>query len=71
VPDSEVILIAVAAAKYFQNHHERAICILRQAHYLSGRIDVTRFNRGLHMFADWLAFIATSLGEVLCTGEVL
>jgi hypothetical protein len=70
VPDSEVILIAVAAAKYFQNHHERAVCILRQAHYLSGRIDVTRFNRRLHKLADWLAFIATTLGEILCTGEV-
>jgi hypothetical protein len=28
VPDSEVILIAVVAAKYFRNHHERAVCIL-------------------------------------------
>ena len=45
VPDSEVILIAVAAAKYFHNHHERAVCILRESCYLSGRIDVTRFNR--------------------------
>lgn len=70
VPDSEVILIAVVAAKYFQNHHERAVCILREAHYLLGRIDVTRFNRRLHKLADWLAFIATSLSEILCTGDV-
>ena len=70
VPDSEVILIAVVAAKYFQNHHERAVCILRETHYLSGRIDVTRFNRRLHKLAEWLAFIATTLGEILCTGDV-
>src|ERR1043165_3388892 len=63
VPDSEVILIAVVAAKYFQNHHERAVCILRESGYLSGSIDVTRFNRRLHKLADWLAFIAPSLGE--------
>jgi hypothetical protein len=54
VPDSEVILIAVISAKYFQNHHERAVCILRETNYLSGRIDVTRFNRRLHKLADWL-----------------
>ena len=70
VPDSEVILIAVVAAKYFQNHHERAVCILRETHYLSARIDVTRFNRRLHKLAEWLIFIATTLGEILCTGDV-
>ena len=61
-PDSEVILIAVLSAKFFQNHHERAVCILRETGYLSGWIDVTRFNRRLHKLADWLAFIATTLG---------
>lgn len=70
VPDSEVILIAVVAAKYFQNHHERAVCILRETRYLSGCLDVTRFNRRLHKLADWLEFIATTLGEILQTGEV-
>jgi hypothetical protein len=70
VPDSEVMLIAVAAAKYFSNHHERAVCILRESRYLSGRIDVTRFNRRLHKLADWLEFIARPLGEILSTGEV-
>jgi hypothetical protein len=70
VPDSEVILIAVVAAKYFQNHHERAVCMLREMRYLSGRIDVTRFNRRLHKLTEWLAFIATTLGEILRTGDV-
>jgi len=70
VPDSEVLTIAVVAAKYFQNHHERALCILREMHYLSGSLDLTRFNRRLHKLAEWLAFIATTLGEVLLHGEV-
>lgn len=70
VADSEVILIAVVAAKYFQNHHERAVCIMRGMHYVTGRLDVTRFNRRLHKLADWLAFIATTLGELLLTGDV-
>jgi hypothetical protein len=70
VPDSEVILIAVVAAKYFANHHERAVCILRESTYLSGYIDVTRFNRRLHTLADWLAFIARTLGEILGSGDV-
>ena len=28
VPDSEVLTVAVVAAKYFQNHHERALVIM-------------------------------------------
>jgi hypothetical protein len=70
VPDTEVILIAVVSAKYFQNHHERALCILRESRYLSGRIDLTRFNRRLHKLADWLAFIATSVGQIGLSGQV-
>ncbi|MCG8348102.1 MAG: hypothetical protein MI924_10035 [Chloroflexales bacterium] len=69
-PDSAVILIAVVAAKCFQNHHERAVCILRETRYWSGRIAVPRFNRRLHKLADWLAFIATTLGAILLTGAV-
>src|SRR5919205_2492410 len=70
VPDSEILTVAVVAAKYFQNHHERALCILRETHYLSGRLDLTRFNRRLHALADWLAFIAATIGEVFLHGEV-
>jgi len=70
VPDSEVVLVAVVAAKYFQNHHERALCVLREAHYLSGRLDLTRFNRRLHKLADLLAWIASTLGELFLHGQV-
>ena len=64
VPDSEVILIPVIVAKYFQfqNHHGCDVCFLRETRYLSRRIDVTSLNRHLHKLTDWLAFIATALG---------
>ena len=61
VPDSEVITVAVVAAKYFQNHHERALAVLTQTHYLSGHLSTSRFNRRLHALADWLAFILETL----------
>src|SRR4051794_37330928 len=48
VPDAEVITVAIVAAKYFQNHHERAVCLMHQQGYLSGTLSVTRFNRRLH-----------------------
>ncbi len=70
VPDAEVITVAVVAAKYFQNHHERALTVLTQAGYLSGHLSPSRFNRRLHALADWLGFIAATLGEVFRQGEV-
>ena len=65
VPDAEIVTVAVVAAKYFQNHHERAVCIMRDLGYLSGPISVSRFNRRLHALAAWLSFIVATLGWVL------
>ncbi len=70
VSDAEVIPIAVVAAKYVHNHHECAVCVMRDLGYLAGRLSVSRFNRRLHALADWLAFIPTTLGEVFTEGEV-
>lgn len=70
VPDSEVILVAVVAAKYFQNHHERALCVLREARYLSGHLEISRFNRRLHKLAEWLPFLAATIGDLFEQGEV-
>lgn len=70
VPDAEILTAAVVAAKFFQTHHERAVCVLRASGYLSGTISVSRFNRRRHALADWLVFMATSLGEVFTQGEV-
>ncbi len=57
VPDSEILTIAVVAAKYFGSHHERAVQIMHGCGYLSGRISVSRFNRRLHQLADGMAWI--------------
>jgi len=62
VPDSEILTIAVVAAKYVGNHHERAAPMMRALGYLSGRISVSRFNRRLHQLADWMAWIPANVG---------
>jgi hypothetical protein len=54
----DTLMERLATEVICQNHHERAVCILRESRYLSGRIDVTRFNRRLRKLADWLRFIA-------------
>ena len=70
VPDAEILIVALVAAKYFQNHHERALWVLQQAGYLSGSISISRFNRRLHALADWLLLIAETVGEVFAHSEV-
>lgn len=66
---AEVLTVAVVAAKYFHNHHERALCLLKQLGYLH-RLSVSRFNRRLHALRDWLYGLVTLLGEVFAEGEV-
>jgi len=70
VPDSEILTIAVVAAKYVGSHHERAAPMMRALGYLSGRISVSRFNRRLHQLADWMVWIPDVLEEVFTTGDV-
>jgi hypothetical protein len=66
---AEILTVAVVAAKYFQNHHERALCILIKLGDISP-LSVSRFNRRLHALRDWLYGIVTILGEVFAEGEV-
>jgi hypothetical protein len=68
VSAAEVLLVAVVAAKYFQNHHERALCILVKLGDIPA-LSVSRFNRRLHTLRDWLYSIVTLLGELFATGE--
>jgi hypothetical protein len=70
VPDSEIITAALVAAKYFQNHHERALWVMQELHYLSGTLSVSRFNRRLHALADWLEVMTVTVGEAFAQGEV-
>ncbi|MBN1450855.1 MAG: hypothetical protein JW963_07565 [Anaerolineales bacterium] len=69
ISSAEIVTVAVVAAKYFQNHHERALCMLQQTHYLP-KLSVSRFNRRLHALQDVLMIIVSLLGELLATGKV-
>jgi hypothetical protein len=62
--DSEVLLVAVCAAAYFQNHQERALSVLKRLHYLSGALSISRFNRRLHRLAHWLPLLVEILGRL-------
>ncbi len=66
---AEILTVAVVAAKYFQNHHERALCILIQVGDIPP-LSVSRFNRRLHALSEWVYGIVTLLGELFATGEV-
>ncbi len=67
--DSEVLTVAVVAAKFFHNNHETALAMMSQAGYLSSRLSTSRFNRRLHQLADWLLLILQTLGELAARGE--
>jgi hypothetical protein len=64
-----MVTIAVVAATYFGNHHERAVQMMHWCGSLSGRISVSRFNRRLHQLADGMAWIPEVLGEVFTMGD--
>ena len=66
--DSEVLTVATVAACQFQNHQERALCVMRGMGYLSGPLSISRFNRRAHALADWFALLLDLLGEVFATG---
>jgi DDE family transposase len=67
--DAEVLTVATIAACQFQNHHERALCVMRGMGYLSGPLSLSRFNRRVHRLADWFAVLLDLLGEAFATGE--
>jgi DDE family transposase len=66
---AEILTIAVVAAKYFQNHHERAVCLMRRLGYI-GKLSVSRFNRLLHALLDYLWHLSVVLGDLFSQGPV-
>jgi hypothetical protein len=68
---AEVLTVAVVAARYFQNHLERALGMMRLGRYLSGPLSASRFNRRLHRLADWLDLLLEALGALFARGEVV
>lgn len=69
VSDAEVVTAAIVAARYFGNHHERALQILIAQHSLSGPLSTSRFNRRAHALAEWMGLILTVLGDLVGQGE--
>src|SRR5688572_29563907 len=53
ISTAEVLTVAVIAARYFNNHHERALCILQLIGAIPS-LSVSRFNRRLHQAARLL-----------------
>jgi len=69
VSDAEVLTVAVVAARYFGNHHARALAMLEGLGYLSRALSASRLNRRLHALADWLALLLETLGELFARGQ--
>lgn len=69
VTDAEVLLVAVVSAMYFQNHHERALFVMKGMHYISKPLSISRFSRRLHSLAMWLEYIVELVGQLFCQGE--
>jgi hypothetical protein len=65
---AEILTVGVIAAKYFQNHHERALGIMTGLGYVHG-LSTSRFNRRLHALRMWLAGIVTIMNELYREGE--
>lgn len=66
---AEIMTVAVIAAKYFQNHHERALSVLLRLGYISP-VSVSRFNRRMHQLLETFWQVAILLGELLAQGKV-
>jgi len=66
---AEILTVAVVSAKYFQNHHERAVCLMYRLGYIS-RLSVSRFNRRLHALKEYLWQLSTMLGDLLRSGNI-
>jgi hypothetical protein len=67
--DAEVLTVATVAACQFQNHHERALGVMRGMGYLSGPLSLSRFNRRLHALAHWFLWLLDLLCEVFAFGD--
>ena len=69
VSAAEVLTVAVVAARFFQNHHERALCILQKLGDIP-RLSVSRFNRRLHALQEVLWQLTQVLSAVFAAGTV-
>jgi hypothetical protein len=74
---AEILLVAIVAARYFNNNLERALIILSQTGYIPAkrRLSVSRYNRQLHSHMDTFELCLNVLlelgreGESVCRGR--
>lgn len=68
---AEIMTVSVVAARYFNNNLERALLVMKQTGYIPARrcLSVSRFNRQLHRYADFLEFSLQTLMELAMSGE--
>ena len=69
VSASEIMIVAVVAAKYFQKHHERALLVLQRLGYIP-KLSLSRFNRRWHNLLATLWQLAELVGDLLAQGTV-
>ncbi|KAB2902266.1 MAG: hypothetical protein F9K27_17400 [Anaerolineae bacterium] len=66
---AEILTIAVVAAKYFANHHERAVGVLSRLGYVKS-ISLSRFSRRLHDLLKWVEWLGGLVGHLFSYGKV-
>lgn len=69
VTDAEVLTVAVVSAMYFQNHHERALFVMKGMRYITKPLSTSRFSRRLHALAHWLEYVLQLLCAAFSTGD--
>jgi len=70
VSDTEILTVAVVAAKYFNLHHQLTLEVMQELGYLSGPISPSRYNRRLHTLADWFELILAILTSLFRRGDI-
>ncbi len=68
---AEILLVAIVAARYFNNNLERALLVLGQTGYIpeNRRLSISRYNRQLHLHLDTLEVCVNTLLELSRHGE--
>lgn len=67
--NTKIVMDAIIVVNYFQNHYERAVCIMYRLGYIS-QLSVLRFNRCLHQLAHLICEIARIPSELLSSGKI-
>lgn len=68
---AEILLVAVVAARYFNNNLERALIVLGKCGYIPSqrRLSISRYNRQLHQHLDTFELCLAILMELGRAGE--